>query len=126
MKVPVLSVIIGEGAAAAPWPWRQPAGCGCWKTPSIPCFPLKGRPALSTRMPARWWRPARRWCLSAQDMLNFGVVEGIIPEGDGFEAALPGVRDAFQEALDQYQGMTGEQIRQERYARFRRLGGDWA
>ncbi len=59
-------------------------------------------------------------------MLNFGVVEGIIPEGDGFEEALPGVRDAFQKALDQYQGMTGEQIRQERYARFRRLGGDWA
>ena len=38
LKVPVLSVIIGEGgsggALAMPWPTR----CGCWKMQSTPSF----------------------------------------------------------------------------------------
>ena len=64
--------------------------------------------------------------LSAQDMLDFGVIEGILPEGEDFSQAFSALREAFEAALTGYQGMTGEQIRQERYARFRRLGGDWA
>ena len=58
LRVPVLSVIIGEGGSGGAL--ALPAGCGCWRTPSIPCCRPRGRPASSIRTPARWWRPARR------------------------------------------------------------------
>ncbi len=63
--------------------------------------------------------------LTAKDMLDFHVIEGILPEGERFSTAFQSVRDAFIKALDGYHGMSREQIRQERYDRFRKLGGGW-
>ena len=126
MKVPVLSVIIGEGGSGGALALAAASRVWMLENAIYSVLSPEGAASIIYKDAGKVVEASEALKLSAQDMLNFGVVEGIIPEGDGFEAALPGVRDAFQEALDQYQGMTGEQIRQERYARFRRLGGDWA
>jgi acetyl-CoA carboxylase carboxyl transferase subunit alpha len=61
--------------------------------------------------------------LSAQDMLSFGVVEAVLPEGEDFSLARAAVKEAFTAAFASFDGMTGGEIRAQRYARFRALGG---
>lgn len=36
LRVPVVSILIGEGGSGERWRWRLPTKSGCWKTPFIP------------------------------------------------------------------------------------------
>ena len=64
--------------------------------------------------------------LTAQDMLGFGVIEGILPEGEDFVKAPAAIKASFAAALKEFRSMGQEQIISQRYARFRRLGGPFA
>jgi len=61
--------------------------------------------------------------LSAPDMLAFGVIEGILEEGEGCEQAAASIRTAFREGLAAFRRMGGARIRLQRYERFRGMGG---
>lgn len=65
--------------------------------------------------------------LTAQDLLDGGVIEEIIPEPDGGAQADPpalfaAVGDALERNLELLAGMTPDQLRQQRYEKFRRIG----
>ena len=64
--------------------------------------------------------------ITAQDLEGLKVVEKIIPEYGGADdvtaAAIGGfLRENFCEFLKKYEGKTGEEIKQERYDRFRKF-----
>ena len=57
--------------------------------------------------------------LTVGHMLELGVIEKIIPEDDGL---FENFKRELVAAIERYAGKTGEEIAQERYMRFRRMG----
>ena len=126
LQVPVLSVIIGEGGSGGALALAAASRVWMLENAIYSVLSPEGAASIIYKDAGKVVEASEALKLSAQDMLAFGVIEGILPEGDGFSEALPAVQLAFEEALIGFDGMTGEEIRQARYARFRRLGGDWA
>ena len=65
--------------------------------------------------------------ITAQDLKELGVIEKIIPNPSRqikiICRPLSGkLRDEILDFLERYQDKTGEQIREERYCRFRKMG----
>jgi acetyl-CoA carboxylase carboxyl transferase subunit alpha len=65
--------------------------------------------------------------LTAEDLLEFGLIDGIIPEpGEGahtdHDAAAGALRETLRWALDQLTPLTGAQLVEHRYDKFRKMG----
>jgi acetyl-CoA carboxylase carboxyl transferase subunit alpha len=65
--------------------------------------------------------------VTAPDCLKLGVIDGIVPEPPGgahrsWEGAAEEVRRALRGALDELRGLSGDDLVQRRYAKFRRMG----
>ena len=60
--------------------------------------------------------------LTAQDMLDLRVIDGIVPQGQSTAGTLDAAREAMTRALTQCKAMPPERLRRERYLRFRGLG----
>jgi acetyl-CoA carboxylase carboxyl transferase subunit alpha len=70
---------------------------------------------------------ARALRLTAQDLLGFGLIDGIIPEpAEGAHAnpdeAAQYVRDALRRTLAELSGLTATELIEQRYAKFRGMG----
>ena len=50
IKVPILSIFVGEGEVAAPWPWQLPMKFGCWKIQCIRFCLLKAMQVFFGKM----------------------------------------------------------------------------
>ena len=127
LRVPVLSIVTGEGSSGgalalgladrilmlenAYYSVVTPEGCASilWKDPKKrdeACLALK---------------------LTAQDLLGFGVIDGIIPEAVG--GAQRDTKTLFEridreiaQALDALEGKDADTLVRERYAKYRRIG----
>ena len=127
LRVPVISIVTGEGSSGgalalgladrilmlenAYYSVVTPEGCASilWKDPKKrdeACLALK---------------------LTAQDLLSFGVIDGIIPEAVG--GAQRDTRTLFEridreiaQALDALDGKDADTLVRERYAKYRRIG----
>ncbi|MDD2560724.1 MAG: carboxyltransferase subunit alpha [Eubacteriales bacterium] len=125
LKVPVLSVIIGEGGSGGALALAAANRVWMLENAVYSVLSPEGAASIIYKDAGKVLQASEALKMSAQDMLSFGVIEGILPEGKDFELALPAVRDAFDEALKSFERLTGEDIRRQRYERFRGLGGDW-
>ncbi len=80
------------------------------------------------------WEDARRardaaevLRITAPDLLKLGVIDAVVGEPPGgahrnWEAAAKAVRAAIEDALGELRGLSGDELVQQRYARFRRMG----
>jgi acetyl-CoA carboxylase carboxyl transferase subunit alpha len=65
--------------------------------------------------------------ITAPDLLKLGVIDGIVPEPPGgahrnWEKAAEEVEVALRAALTELRGLSGDDLVQRRYAKFRRMG----
>lgn len=125
-RVPVLSVIIGEGGSGGALALACANRVWMLENAIYSVLSPEGAASIIYKDAGKVVEASEALKLSARDMLDFDVIEGILPEGEDFSQALSSIKEVFEKALHDYHGMTGDEIRQERYARFRRLGGDWA
>ena len=61
--------------------------------------------------------------LTAEDLLELGVIERVFPESDGFDALYPRIQGALIETLDRYAAMDTAALLKQRYQKFRCIGG---
>ena len=125
LTVPVLSVIIGEGGSGGALALASANKVYMLDSAIYSVLSPEGAASIIYKDAGKVEEASDALRLTAQDMFRFGVIEGILPEGEQFSSAAPAIRAAFAEALDEYSAMNGEQIRQDRYTRFRKLGGYW-
>lgn len=122
LSVPVISVIVGEGGSGGAL--ALAAANEVWMLENAVYSVISPEGAASII-----WKDAKRVreaceCLklTAQDLYGMGVVERVFPEGEA--AALnETLRLALSEALGRYRGMGAEALRQQRYMKFRVIGG---
>ena len=129
LPVPIVCIVIGEGGSGgalgisigdrllvmehAYYSVITPEGCAAilWKSSDEA---QRAKAALALK-------------LTAQDLLAQGLIDGVLPEPLGGanqdpEKAAEVLRAAIVEQLDQLAGVPPDRLRQERYAKFRRMG----
>lgn len=127
LRVPVVSVIVGEGCSGgalgigvaneilmlehALYTVISPEGCASilWRSAE---YAAQAAEALK---------------ITAQDLLSFGIIEGIIPEPLGGahynpHATVESIRTALTASLTTLFDLTSEQLVEHRYRKFRKIG----
>ena len=87
----------------------------------------KGFASILWKDPTRELEAAEQLRMTAPDLLEFGVIEKVIaePRGGAHEdanAVAKNLKKAFAEALARMADMSGEQLVNERYQKFRNIG----
>ncbi|HET9783827.1 MAG TPA: acetyl-CoA carboxylase carboxyltransferase subunit alpha [Terriglobales bacterium] len=127
LQVPVVATVTGEGGSGgalaiavgnrilmmenAVYSVITPEGCASitWRDAN-----LKARAAAALKP-------------TAQDLLQLGLIDEVVPEPEGgahlnAAAAAQGLGDAIERHLQQLAGLAPEALRQDRYQRFRHMG----
>lgn len=126
LKVPVLCLMIGEGGSGGAL--ATAVGNEVWMMENATYSILSPEGFASIL-----WKDANRakeasevMNITAQDLKRLGVIEEIIPEFGGAdhkttEAIAGYMKEYIKDFLRKYDGMSGEQIAEERYQRFRKF-----
>lgn len=123
LSVPVLSVIIGEGGSGGALALAAANRVYMLENAVYSVLSPEGAASIIYKDAGKVKEAAEALKLSAPDMLAFGVIEGILEEGEGCEQAAASIREAFREGLAAFRRMGGAKIRLQRYERFRGMGG---
>jgi acetyl-CoA carboxylase carboxyl transferase subunit alpha len=127
LTVPSVSVVIGEGGSGGAIGIAAANRVLMQEHAVYSVIPPEGCAAILWRDPAKGPEAAKALQLTAQSALEFGLIDGIVaePKGaahrDAVEAAAL-VKAAILEGFEQLKDLTPEQVRDERYAKFRRMG----
>ena len=124
MKVPVLSIVIGEGGRGGAL--ATAVGNEVWmlENATYSILSPEGFASILWKDSSRAREASEIMHITAQDLKKLGVVEKIIPEFGGADKstaeAIGGcLKEQIRDFLERFQGMTGEQIAAHRYERFR-------
>lgn len=127
LTVPCVSVIIGEGGSGGAIGIAASNRVLMQEHAVYSVIPPEGCAAILWRDPKKGAQAAAALKLTSDSALKFGLVEEVLPEPfggahrDAPEAARI-VKDAIERHLGELKGMTGAELKEDRYVRFRKLG----
>ncbi|HRI44249.1 MAG TPA: acetyl-CoA carboxylase carboxyltransferase subunit alpha [Fimbriimonadaceae bacterium] len=127
LQVPIVSVVIGEGGSGGA------IGIACANKVLIlehaiySVIPPEGCAAILWRAPEKGDQAAAALRLTAQSALEYGLVDRVLAEPFGAAHRDPAeaveiVKNGVVEALAELDGMTGLQLKAQRFDRFRAMG----
>jgi len=126
LKVPVLAILIGEGGSGGAL--ATAVGNKVWmlENSTYAILSPEGYSAILFKTEDRAEEAAAVMKLTAQDLLELGVIDRIIPElGGANKQTISRITDYMkqyiEEFLESYDNMTAEQIMEDRYQRFRKF-----
>ena len=125
LQTPVLSVLIGEGGSGGAL--ALAAGDRVWMLENAVYSVIspEGCASILWKDAAKAEQAAQQLKLTAEDALQLGVVERIIPETDlGKPEFYEKLKQALLEELTTLSRLTPEALLEARYRRFRRIGAD--
>ena len=124
LKVPVLCILIGEGGSGGAI--ATAVGNEVWmmENATYSILSPEGFASILWKDAGRAQEASEVMNITAQDLKRLGVIERIVPEFGGANAdtskAIAGyMKKHIIEFLEKYDGMSGEEIAAERYARYR-------
>lgn len=125
--VPVVATVIGEGGSGGALAIALADTVLMAENSVYSVASPEGCAAILWGDAARAPEAAERLRLTSEDLLGFGIVDRVIPEPLGGAhrdaAAFVGrVLDAVEEELSALDGRTSDELRDARYAKFRRIG----
>jgi acetyl-CoA carboxylase carboxyl transferase beta subunit/acetyl-CoA carboxylase carboxyl transferase alpha subunit len=127
LTVPVVTVVTGEGGSGGALALAVANRVLMLADAVYSVISPEGCAAIVWQDPSAAPDAARALRIGARDLLQLGVVDGVVPVSDGSLAAEPGpaagrLRRAVAQALDELAHLTGPQLTADRRARFRRFG----
>ena len=124
LKVPVLSIVIGEGGSGGAL--ALAAGNEVWMLENSVYSILspEGFASILWKDASKAEKAAQVMKLTAQDLKELGIIEQILPEfsivsGDNMNRVTLYMKRKIAGFLVKYQQMSGEELAQQRYQRFR-------
>lgn len=127
LSVPTIAVVIGEGGSGGAIGIAASSRVLMLQYSVYSVIPPEGCAAILWRMPERGAEAARALKLTAENALSFGLIDGILPEPIGGAHRAPieifaTVKEAIVKNLEELEKMTPEQVREDRFAKFRKMG----
>jgi acetyl-CoA carboxylase carboxyl transferase subunit beta len=127
LRIPVLSVIIGEGGSGGALALGVADRVLMLEHAIYSVIAPEGAAAILYRDVSRAPEVAEALKITAQDCVRLGVADALVPEPQGgahrdpgFAAAL--VRDALMASLAEIQDISGRKLAAKRYEKFRHMG----
>lgn len=124
LKVPVLCIFIGEGGSGGAL--ATAVGNEVWmlENATYSILSPEGFASILWKDSSRAKEASEVMHITAQDLYRLHVIEKIIPEFGGADSttaeAIGGyLKEQIKDFLKRYRGMTGEEIAEQRYRRFR-------
>ncbi|AVX30286.1 acetyl-CoA carboxylase carboxyl transferase subunit alpha [Carboxydocella thermautotrophica] len=127
LSVPLLAVVIGEGGSGGALALGLGNKVYMLEYSVYSVISPEGFAAILWKDGSQAPRAAETMKLTAQDLLQLGVIDGIIPEPlagahRDHEFTASKVKEQLLQGLQELAGQTGEQLMEQRYQRFRRIG----
>lgn len=127
LRVPVVSVVTGEGASGGALGIGVANRIYMLEHALYTVISPEGCASILWRSAEYASRAAEALRITAQDLLEFGIVDGIIEEPKGgahYDPAITGQRilEAIEPVFAELKGQTGDQLMDDRYAKFRKIG----
>jgi acetyl-CoA carboxylase carboxyl transferase subunit alpha len=127
LGVPVIVIVIGEGGSGGALGVAVGNRIYMLQNAWYSVISPESCAAIIYRDSARAPEAAAALKITAPDLLNLGLIDGIIPEpGEGAhtdaDAAAEAVRTTLRAALSELSGMTPKQLIDDRYDKFRKMG----
>jgi acetyl-CoA carboxylase carboxyl transferase subunit alpha len=131
LRTPVISLVIGEGGSGGALALGVGNQVFMMENAVYSVISPESCAAIIWRDSAKAELAAAALRLTAQDLLNFGLVDGIIPEPSGGAqedpaAAAALVSKKLHHALEELGRLSPEELVQQRYMKFRRMGNFFA
>ena len=127
LSVPTVAVVIGEGGSGGAIGIAASSRVLMLQYSVYSVIPPEGCAAILWRMPERGPEAARALKLTAQQAQSFGLIDEILPEPIGSAQRSPiemfaTVKEAIAKHLGELEVLTPDQVREARFAKFRKMG----
>ena len=126
LTVPVVSIIIGEGGSGGALAMAVGNEVWCLENSVYSVLSPEGFAAILWKDGKRAGEAAEVMKMTSEHLLDLKIVDRVFEEQepvheDGGEALTLEMKQVMIELFKRYEGMSGEQIRAERYKRFRKF-----
>ncbi|MEN6370729.1 MAG: acetyl-CoA carboxylase carboxyltransferase subunit alpha [Armatimonadota bacterium] len=127
LKVPVVVAVLGEGGSGGALGIAIGNRVLMLENAVYSVIPPEGCAAILFRDPNRKVEAAEALRITSQDALELGVIDEIVPEPLGgahrnVDMAARNLKNAILKHLDELSLMSGDEIADERYKKFRQMG----
>jgi acetyl-CoA carboxylase carboxyl transferase subunit alpha len=127
LPVPVIAVCIGEGGSGGALALGVGNRVYMLENAVYSVISPESCAAIIWRDSSKAELAANALRLTAQDLLGFGVIDGIIPEPPegahtNYDQAAEFLRATLRQTLDELSGRPAEELIEDRYMKFRRMG----
>ena len=123
LKTPILSLLIGEGGSGGALALAVADEVWMMENAVYSVISPEGGASILYKDATQVERAAEELRITAQDLYGFGVVEHVISEAEGFDAAYRSLRDQLDAELNRRMQMDVQSLLRARYERFRKIGG---
>jgi acetyl-CoA carboxylase carboxyl transferase subunit alpha len=127
LPVPVVAVVLGEGGSGGALALGVANRIYMMENSVYSVISPESCAAILYRDATRAPRAAAALKLTAKDLLEFGVIDGIVPEPGGGAQAEPeqaaeALRKTLRDALAELSGLDARALIDQRYEKFRQMG----
>ena len=127
LTVPVISVVTGEGGSGGALGLAVADFVYMLENAIYSVISPKGCASILWKDASRELDAAEALRITAPDLLELGVIDGVIDEPKGgahtnAEKTAAAVKAAILAGLDACAGLSGEELREQRYRKFRAMG----
>ena len=123
LKTPILSLLIGEGGSGGALALAVADEVWMMENAVYSVISPEGGASILYKDATQVERAAEELRITAQDLYGFGVVERVISEAEGFDAAYRSLHDQLDAELNRRMQMDVQSLLRARYERFRKIGG---
>lgn len=123
LKTQVLALLTGEGGSGGALALAVADEVWMLENAVYSVISPEGCASILWKDPKRTQEAAEQLKLTAQDLHALGVIERIISEEDGFDTIYPSLRDELYSHLTKMESLPLDDLLENRYQRFRKIGG---
>lgn len=124
LKVPVIAIVIGEGSSGGALAIGVANKILMLENAIYSILSPEGYASILWKDSTRAQEAAEKMKLTAQDLYDFGIVDSIIKEynQDDISKEAKQIKKEIKSILEEMKDKTAEQIVEERYEKFRKIG----